>query len=234
VFAEIAAGRGAFLDARNIEKFAERFPTVYAVAPGAGLDPAQRPLPIAPAAPDHMGGLLTDANGRTSIDGLWAAGEVASTGAHGANRLASNSLLEAIVFAARIAGDINGLLPQANVSELPLALPDLFAPSDERARPESELRSIMQANVGVIRNGAGLAHALGELARLEATAPSADLRNMATAALLIAASASLRTESRGGHFRSDYPKTDPAQAARSFITLADARRVAARAVAKAA
>jgi L-aspartate oxidase len=181
-----------------------------------------------------MGGLLTDANGRTSLDRLWAAGEVASTGAHGANRLASNSLLEAIVFAARIAADIRSLLPQPQLSALPASLPDLFAASGAGAGEEAELRALMQSSVGVIRTGAGLAHALGEIAHIERSAPSGGLRNMAAAALLIAASAFARTESRGGHFRSDFPKADPAQAARSFTTLDDARAIAARAVAKAA
>jgi L-aspartate oxidase len=77
VFAEIAAGRGAFLDARGVEKLAERFPTVYAAATGAGIEPLKEPMPVAPAAHYHMGGLLTDANGRTSLDRLWAAGEAA-------------------------------------------------------------------------------------------------------------------------------------------------------------
>src|SRR5690606_34648553 len=121
VFAEIAAGRGAFLDGRKVEQFAGRFPTVYGAATAANVDPLKEPMPIAPAAHYHMGGVLTDANGRASIDGLWAAGEVASTGAHGANRLASNSLLEAIVFAARIAADIRGLLPQPASAPLPLS-----------------------------------------------------------------------------------------------------------------
>src|SRR6185437_9325050 len=110
VFAEISAGRGAFLDAREAlgARFAEKFPTVYASCLTAGLDPAKQPIPIAPAAHYHMGGVAVDARGRTSLRGLWAGGEVASTGAHGANRLASNSLLEAVVYAARIAEDIAG------------------------------------------------------------------------------------------------------------------------------
>ena len=234
VFAEIAAGRGAFLDARKVEKFADRFPTVFAACVAASIDPARATMPIAPAAHYHMGGVLTDANGRTTIDGLWAAGEVASTGAHGANRLASNSLLEAIVFAARIASDIKGLLPQSKTVMLPQSLPDLFESADEGTSGEAELRSLMQANVGVIRGGAGLAHALGELARIEATASSVELRNMAPAGLLIAASAYMRIESRGGHFRADFPKSDPAQAQRSYVTLDDAHAIAARANAKAA
>src|SRR5205807_5820437 len=104
VFSEIVAGHGAFLDARAAlgSRFAERFPTVYASCTAAGLDPAQQPIPVAPAAHYHMGGIAVDDRGRTSLQGLWAGGEVSSTGAHGANRLASNSLLEAVVYAARI------------------------------------------------------------------------------------------------------------------------------------
>jgi L-aspartate oxidase len=233
VFAEIAAGRGAFLDGRNVEKFAERFPTVYSAATAADVDPLRQPMPIAPAAHYHMGGVLTDANGRTSIDGLWAAGEVASTGAHGANRLASNSLLEAIVFAARIATDITRLMPQSRSAELPIPEPDLFSP-EQTTKEEADLRTLMQANVGVIRSGTGLARALAEFAHVERTAATADLRNMATAALLVAASAYARNESRGGHFRSDFPKTDAAQAVRRFTTLSEARGIAQRAAAKAA
>ncbi len=110
VFAEIAAGRGAFLDRDQgaRQEFAGKFPTVYASCLAAGIDPATQPIPIAPAAHYHMGGVAVDEHGRASLDGLWAGGEVSSTGAHGANRLASNSLLEAVVYAARIAEDIDG------------------------------------------------------------------------------------------------------------------------------
>ena len=110
VFAEIAAGRGAFLDARQAlgATFAEHFPTVHQSCIAAGIDPARDPIPVAPAAHYHMGGIETDRSGRSSLAGLWAAGEVAATGVHGANRLASNSLLEGLVFAARVAEDISG------------------------------------------------------------------------------------------------------------------------------
>ncbi len=110
VFAEIAAGRGVFLDATSAlgARFAEKFPTVYASCLSAGIDPATQPIPVAPAAHYHMGGIAVDWHGRSSLQGLWAGGEVSSTGAHGANRLASNSLLEAVVYAARIAEDIGG------------------------------------------------------------------------------------------------------------------------------
>jgi L-aspartate oxidase len=105
VFAEIAAGRGAFLECRTAigAAFPERFPTVTAACRAAGIDPVTDLIPVAPAEHYHMGGVATDAEGRTTLPGLWAAGEVACTGLHGANRLASNSLLEAVVFGARIA-----------------------------------------------------------------------------------------------------------------------------------
>src|SRR6202030_1690845 len=134
VFAEIAAGRGAFLDARSAlgARFAEKFPTVYASCLASGIDPATQPIPVAPAAHYHMGGIAVDAQGRTSLKGLWAGGEVSSTGAHGANRLASNSLLEAVVYAARIAEDIGGSTfagparaPSAPIDQRNCAMPPL-------------------------------------------------------------------------------------------------------------
>ena len=115
VFAEIAAGRGAFLDATKAvgAAFPEKFPNVAAACLSAGIDPARQPIPVAPAEHYHMGGLWTDDHGRTSLPGLWAAGEVASTGLHGANRLASNSLLEAVVYGDRVARDIAAAPPRS-------------------------------------------------------------------------------------------------------------------------
>src|SRR5262249_25527466 len=105
---EITHGHRVFLDCRQAvgAKFPEHFPTVYAACKDAGIDPVVEPIPVAPAAHYHMGGIATNARGRTSLDGLWAVGECAATGLHGANRLASNSLLEALVFGARAAEDI--------------------------------------------------------------------------------------------------------------------------------
>ena len=226
VFAEIAAGRGAFLDAREAlgARFAARFPTVHASCIAAGFDPATQPIPIAPAAHYHMGGIAADVRGRSSIDGLWAGGEVSSTGAHGANRLASNSLLEAVVYAARIAEDIAGRavpsparLPEALVVPRNAAI-DTIA--------EKRMRAVMSSYVGVIRNRDGLAEAVRHFARLERDATSVALRNMATAGLLVAASAFARRESRGAHFRSDYPTETPAFAQRTITTLAAAHEVA--------
>jgi len=230
VFAELAAGRGAFLDARRaIPNFAQRFPGVTASCRSAGIDPARDLIPVAPAAHYHMGGVATDARGRSSLEGLWAAGEVASTGAHGANRLASNSLLEAVVYAARIAEDIGQLPSQKSVRFVEAPLGTTAVATRDPAR-EQALRRLMSSCVGVIRGRDGMRRALTEIAGIERTwSRIPQLRNMATAALLIAAGALQREESRGGHYRSDFPKTDPKQATRTFLTLDHARRIAEQA-----
>ena len=225
VFAEVQAGRGAFLDATVAlgRHFAEKFPTVYASCIAAGIDPATQPIPVAPAAHYHMGGVAVDLRGRTSLAGLWAGGEVSCTGAHGANRLASNSLLEAVVYAARIAEDINGSTPAPQHGKLPLrSKPSLAVP----AEAEADLRRMMASHVGVIRDGASLAEAVRTFAAVERDAASLTLRNMATAALLVASAAWSRRESRGAHYRSDFPAEDPASR-RTQTTLAAARKVAA-------
>jgi len=229
VFAEIAAGRGAFLDARTAigTDFPERFPTVYASCVRAGIDPVHIPIPVAPAAHYHMGGVRTDARGRTSLAGLWAAGEVASTGVHGANRLASNSLLDAVIFATRVAEDISGTSSPSTSPQRAPTEPRLNL--DATSASVRDLRTLMSQHVGVIRNGDGLATALEGISRIEREAKSASLRNMATAALLVAAAAFARNESRGAHQRSDYPRPDPALAQRTFLTLAEARMIAAEA-----
>ena len=227
VFAEIAAGHGAFLDARAAlgARFGEKFPTVYASCMAAGIDPAKQPIPVAPAAHYHMGGIKVDAHGRTSLRGLWAGGEVSSTGAHGANRLASNSLLEAVVYAARIAEDIDG-------STLPAPGRLTAAATDMRnsampAQQEARLRAMMTSHVGVIRDGEHLTEAVRTFAALERDAGNIALRNMATSALLVAASAWARRESRGAQYRIDYPAERPELKHRTTTTLAAARQIAA-------
>ena len=230
VFASIAAGNGAFLDARAAvgADFPTRFPTVFASCVAAGLDPRTTPIPIAPAAHYHMGGVWTDERGKTSLDGLWAVGEVAATGVHGANRLASNSLLEAIVFAARIAEDI---LASPLATQLDAPSEASLATGDDAALIE-DLRDMMSSNVGVVRNGEDLLSAVKRLLRIEAEATDIETRNMATTALLIASAALARRESRGAHFRLDYPEPVAALAHRSRMTLADARSIAAETVAQ--
>jgi L-aspartate oxidase len=227
VFAEIAAGHGAFLDATTAlgAHFAEKFPTVHASCMAAGIDPAKQPIPVAPAAHYHMGGIAVDAHGRTSLKGLWAGGEVSSTGAHGANRLASNSLLEAVVYAARIAEDIDGSaiaaptrMPAALITPRNCAMPALA---------ETNLRAMMTSHVGVIRDGDRLAEAVRSVAAIERDTGNIALRNMATTALLVAASAWARRESRGAHTRIDYPAENTALAHRTMTTLAAVRDIAA-------
>src|SRR5712671_5973665 len=225
VFAEIEAGRGAFLDARKAlgAHFAEKFPTVHASCMAAGIDPAKQPIPVAPAAHYHMGGISVDARGRTSLEGLWAGGEVSSTGAHGANRLASNSLLEAVVYAARIADDIAGSAIAAPARLPAASMQDCAMPALE----EKRLRAMMTSHLGVIRHGDRLAVAVRAFAAIERDTGNIALRNMATTALLVAASAWARRESRGAHFRIDYPAEKPALAHRTMTTLAAAREIAA-------
>ena len=212
VHAERAAGRGAFLDATQAvgAAFPVEFPAVFAACMAVGLDPRTQPIPLAPACHYHMGGVATDAEGRTSLPGLFAAGECASAGVHGANRLASNSLLEAAVFGAR-AG--RAAAEEADPGSDPIApvLPPLLPPDALDA-----LRQAMSRDAGVIRDARGLARLLGDVAALEArhgqAAPLIAARLVATAALL-------RTESRGAHFRSDAgPQRAPA---RTFLRLAD-------------
>jgi L-aspartate oxidase len=227
VFAEVASGRGAYLDATKAvgAAFAEKFPNLAAACLEAGIDPATQPIPVAPAEHYHMGGLWTDAHGRTTMAGLWAAGECGSTGLHGGNRLASNSLLEAVVFAARVADDVRTALPA-------LAVPEEAGQPPRAAEPDAdgnrEIREIMQRHVGVLRDEEGLRTAVFRLFALRdraVTTENLDLRNRAETALLIAA-AYVRRESRGGHFRTDYPQADPAQQQRAFITLEEAQKLA--------
>lgn len=234
VFAEIAAGRGAFLDCRAAigAAFPEKFPTVYAHCRAAGIDPVAQPIPVAPAAHYHMGGVATDLSGRTSLEGLWAVGEVASTGLHGANRLASNSLLEAVVLGARAADDIGRLVTPRMAHPIAKTYrtgPERPLDTARRARLVACLRQAMSAHVGVVRNGAGLEQALALVREIgEEAGDDRMVVNMALAAEIIAGSALLRTESRGAHFRSDFPNPEPALAYRSAVTLREIRATGTR------
>jgi L-aspartate oxidase len=230
VHREIGQGRGAFLDCRALP-LETAFPTAYSVCQKAGIDPAKQPIPIAPAAHYHMGGIFTDARGRTSLTGLWACGEAASTGVHGANRLASNALLEAVVFAARVARDIAAEAPQwtalgeegiAETMELPDE--DLRGAQDRIRR----LREAMAAHAGVERSEASLKTALLCLRDLENEPASIKLGNMIASAILVTAAAYERRETRGAHFRLDYPAEGTETPQHTYMTLSKARAIMER------
>ncbi len=227
VYREVVGGRGAFLDCRPLgPALVNDFPTVVAACRSAGIDPTREPIPVAPAAHYHMGGILTDAQGRSTVDGLWACGEVTSTGAHGANRLASNSLLEAVVFGARVARDIGSILPPLPSRQIAAEAPSEGS-QGHNEEAERTLRQTMSTDVGVIRDAESLTKALSTIVALEReNEGDRQLINMLTTAKLIATAALLRKESRGAHFRSDYPAPDEAEAKRSFLTLAKADKVA--------
>ena len=227
VYNELNAGRGVFLDCRAAigAHFEKEFPTVWNHCRNAGIDPTIDLIPVAPAEHYHMGGIATDLRGRTSLASLWAVGEVASTGLHGANRLASNSLLEAVVFGARAAADIRAFLPHDRVGHFvqPKRIPGTRTIATAKRHEALErLRAVMTKYVGVQRSAKGLRLALAALKELDATA-SEDmvLKNMILTARLITAAALTRKESRGGHYRIDYPAVNPAFAHRTFMTIED-------------
>jgi L-aspartate oxidase len=201
-----ASGAGnVWLDARHVPDLATRFPTITASCLAAGIDLTVELIPVAPAAHYASGGVRSDLHGRTSIPGLYACGEVACTGVHGANRLASNSLLEGLVFARRIAEDIAGGLPAQADPVLPEAGGSLV-PADIR----HPLQQAMTAGAGVLRSAeslAGTGRALSGLA-IPGGRPytaSWEAANLLTVASALVAAAAQREETRGCHWREDYP-----------------------------
>ena len=200
-----------YLDARGIADFERRFPTVTAACRAAGIDPIRQPIPVVPGAHYSCGGVVTDVYGRTDLPGLFAAGEVARTGVHGANRLASNSLLEGLVVGGR-AGKAADRSRRAGSVQAATA-PD---PVTRRALPRTVLQRAMSRDASVVRDAAGLQR-LGQV--LNAATPRdvhsrADFEDVALTltAGAVAAAALARTETRGCHHRSDFPETDPALA----------------------
>jgi L-aspartate oxidase len=197
VWRRLVAGHRVFLDARAAlgARFAVQFPGISAACQAAGIDPATTRIPVRPAAHYHMGGIAVDDTGRTSLDGLWACGEAAATGLHGANRLASNSLLEAAVCARWVAESVSGTAVRRSVKMPPVAVP--------QTGEAGPVREIMAQHLGVLRNRGGLR------AAIEALHPIAFSTNAAADAaavgLMIATAALLREESRGSHFRTDFP-----------------------------
>jgi len=191
---------GAWLDARAAlgERFPEQFPAVFAACTAAGIDPRRQPIPVAPAVHYHMGGIEATLAGRTGVDGLLAVGEAACTGVHGANRLASNSLLEALVTGSAAARALLG-------GEAARAGPLAAAPGPGVRLGEAALdglRAVMSRHCGVERDAQGLDALLDRLDVLDTAHHGSDI---VLAARLIAAAASTRTESVGAHARRDFP-----------------------------
>jgi L-aspartate oxidase len=215
-----------YLDARHFgaAMWEQRFPTILAACRAHGIDPVTEPVPVAPAAHYASGGVRTDRRGRTTVPGLYACGEVACTGVHGANRLASNSLLEGLVYAERIADDIAARYADGTLQErvpVPVAVPEV--PAHPLLGPETrfEIQRIMTEGAGVLRSEASLAHAADQLRRLHEDACDAlaeqgktaepgvdswEATNLLCVAQVLLAAARERAETRGCHWREDHPE----------------------------
>ncbi|MFG2903794.1 L-aspartate oxidase [Kitasatospora sp. NPDC048286] len=226
-----------FLDGRHFgaEMWERRFPTILASCRAHGIDPVTEPIPVAPAAHYASGGVRTDPHGRTSVPGLYACGEVACTGVHGANRLASNSLLEGLVFAERIAAD---LAARHGAGELPERTVDVEAARSAHAVPlpaseaRAEIQRLMSRGAGVLRSAASMAGAAAGLTLIAEQAYAhvseekpADPRvetweaaNLLLVATALVAAAAQRAETRGCHWREDFPERDDAHWRRHLIT----------------
>jgi len=250
---EMAAQGGApvLLDATSLgaDFLASRFPTIDAACRASGFDWSREPVPVTPAAHYWMGGVATDTNGRTTVPGLYAVGEVACTGAHGANRLASNSLLESIVFAHRAAADLAGGIVApwdwtgpswtADAQTVPAVQPESFSTPNSAPNPHAvvverdALRALMWEAAGVHRTRATLEAAAEVLdgwtasAAPERTRADREDGNLLDLARLVVSTALAREESRGAHFRSDFPQTDPGTAHHSVRTAAPSTTAAA-------
>jgi L-aspartate oxidase len=212
-----AAEPAVYLDVRHLDgaQLKLRFPRIYQTCLQYGLDLTRDLIPTRPAAHYAMGGVRTDLNARASLPGLYAAGEAACTGVHGGNRLASNSLLEGLVFGARAARRMaeEGTQPESRDARTPQQEAGGVG-DDEALRLETQ--HLMESNVGIVRDGQRLSAAVTRLCEILAALPAptsrrrAEARNIAESGLAIARSAMARTESRGGHYRSDFPARDDA------------------------
>jgi L-aspartate oxidase len=194
-------GHRTFLDARKNPgaDFARRYPVISAFCKMAGIDPAHDPIPIRSAVHYHMGGIAVDSEGRSTVQGLWACGEAARTGLHGANRLASNSLMEAIVCAQWVAASVGG------VSAGPHVVPRAEATAS--AVDPAAVRPILTQGLGVLRDRDGIERAIRSLSPLARGQGATS--DAALVGLMIAVAAVKREESRGGHFRTDFPDSAP-------------------------
>ena len=208
IFAHIREGHDVFLDGRRLREtvFSQQFPAITAACHAIGVDPEKSPIQVSPAMHYHMGGLDVDARGRTSVSGLWAAGEAACTGLHGANRLASNSLLEAFLTGQWAAEDIDHVDHQNG--------PLRYVPIRQaHSQFSGQIPKLMSEYAGILRDENGLQ------ALLHAVLPDLETNDGALVAALVAQSALKRRESRGSHYRTDYPEiTDPY---RTILTFSD-------------
>jgi L-aspartate oxidase len=213
IWRHLADGHRVFLDAREKPgaDFARRFPAIAGFCRAAAIDPTRQPIPVRPAEHYHMGGVAVDGAGRSSIAGLWACGEVASTGLHGANRLASNSLTEAVVCADWVAQSVAGAFAGRARKPIPTLLP---TPSDP-----TTVRPIMSRGAGLLRDREGLHEAARALFALASGSGAAS--DPATVGLMIVVAALRREESRGAHWRADFPQR-AAVAQRARLRLVDA------------
>jgi L-aspartate oxidase len=218
-----------WLDATDLEAFDERFPTIAASVRSIGLDPSVDWLPIAPAAHYLSGGVVTDLDGATALPGLWACGEVACTGVHGANRLASNSLLEGMVFAPRIVEaiergkrgpDATGAMRPLLLRPLNVVLPEMTGENGDESKLRDRLQRAMTAGAGVVRSARSLADTDDTLTEIAGhTGPaSPELHNLLVVGRALLTAAVAREESRGAHRRSDFPDTSPAFSHRFLLT----------------
>lgn len=220
---QVQGTRHMYLDARHFgaEMWEQRFPTILAACRAHGMDPVTDLIPVAPAAHYASGGVRTDLHGRTTVPGLYACGEVACTGVHGANRLASNSLLEGLVFAERIAEDIALHAQSGNGPGIPVPATGPLQPAEARF----EIQRIMTDGAGVLRSAESLRTAAESLEALYAKAlndldahgktaePGVDTweaTNLLCVARVLVAAAERRVETRGCHWREDHPDRDDA------------------------
>lgn len=220
------------LDARTIgASLPERFPTVFAACMAAGIDPRLTPIPVTPAQHYHVGGISTDDHGRSTVPGLYVCGEAASVGLHGANRLASNSMVEGLVMGARVAaaiGDAPAPITRHAGHQVPAFRPSPMtrAAVGDLAGAVAELRSVMWRHGGLVRDAHGLTGALDSVEQLTPRLRSTVTgRNLAAVAQVVLRAALERRESRGGHHRADHPASEPGPGSHTVLQDTEVARV---------
>jgi L-aspartate oxidase len=216
IWSELQDGKKVYLDARHVPNFGQRFPTILDACLRSGFHPNEQMIPIRPVAHYHMGGIATDENGATNVNGLWACGEAACTGFHGANRLASNSLLEAVVMGQRIS---NALKAKGDISNHCFTQEIERGYKFESSTNIARVRSLMVSHLGLRRHQRMLDEAKNILEEME------EESNHAQAALMIVRAAITRQESRGAHYREDFPEMDVRQARSLYVKRLDTKLV---------